>query len=120
MLKKNFQLKKVKIILNIVAILLFSLNYQICEFFYPEDISKWWALKMNMYAVIIALVFTAQSLDSKGWLRFVLYIGVGFAISSVIDKLFLDVRVFTVGDLLMIVVTVILASINFIKERLNG
>lgn len=112
-------MKKVRIILNIIAILLFVLNYQICEFFYPEDIKQWWALKVNLYAVIIALVFYSASINTKGWVKFVLYIGVGFSISSVIDKVFLDVRVFTSMDLLMIVITFIFASINLIKERLK-
>lgn len=113
-------MKKVKIIINIIAIILFVMNYQICELFYSDDIKAWWSLKVNLYAVIIALVFISHSLETKGWLKFVLYVGVGFTISNVIDKVFFDIRVFTSMDLVMIITTFIFAGINLMNEKLSN
>lgn len=115
-------MRKYKFILTLLALFLFVFNYQICEYFYPykSQLKNWWTLKVNIYAVIMMLIFLSQSLGNKGWLKFILYIGVGFTMSSVIDKVFFDVRVFTVSDLLMILTTLIFASINLIKDRLNA
>ena len=111
---------KVKIVLAIVSILLFSFNYSICEFFYADNVKLWWDLKVNIYSVIFAMVLFSYSIGKKGWLKFVLYIGVGLAVSSMIDKIFLNVHKFTASDLLMIIGTFIFASIDLIRYRLYG
>ena len=113
-------MKKVKIGLLILAIALFCLNYQICEYFYADDIKKWWDLKINIYSVVFGLILVSYSIGKTGWMRFILYIGSGFAVSSMIDKIFLNVNEFTEADLLMILTILIFASINLIKDRLNG
>ncbi len=109
-------MKRAKIFLTITAILLFVFNYQICEYFYPlkPQLKSWWTLKVNIYAVIMMLIFLSQSLGSKKWLRFFLEIGVGFSISSVIDKLYFSVHDFTNSDIYMILITVAFATYNLI------
>lgn len=65
-----------RLALAIIAVVLFVGNYYICDFFYGNDIGKWWGLKQNIYNVIIAISFYLASLDKKGWLLFVLNVGV--------------------------------------------
>ncbi len=108
-------MEKVRIILTSLAVILFFSNYQICEYFYKDDLNKWWDLKINIYALIIAIVFVSQSIGSKGWYRFVLDIGVGFSISSVIDKIYYNVNTFTTSDIYMILTTVAFATYNLIN-----
>lgn len=109
-------MRTVKIILTLLAVVLFVGNYSICEYFYPDDIKSWWTLKVNIYAVIIALVFLSQSIGTKGVLRFILELGVGMSISSVIDKLYFDVHSFTVSDILMILTTLCFASYQYYRN----
>tara|TARA_R110000787_G_scaffold285916_1_gene402708 strand:- start:285 stop:632 length:348 start_codon:yes stop_codon:yes gene_type:complete len=109
-------LKLIKIILTSLAITLFVSNYSICEYFYPDNIKSWWTLKINIYAIIIALVFLSQSLGTKGVLRFILELGVGISISSVIDKLYFDVHTFTFSDIIMISTTVCFASYQYYRN----
>lgn len=110
----------VKIILVIIAIALFVGSYSICNYFhYTEgnvDITAWWALKYNIYAVIIAIVFLSAQIGTKGLLRFVLSVGVGFAISNVIDKLYFDVLEFTQADIYMIAITLLVSGYDWYKS----
>lgn len=101
--------KIIKISLVILAITLFVGNYHICEYFHPNDVTAWWDLKSNNYAIIIALCFLSCNIGSKGWLRFFLSVGVGLSISNVIDKIYFDVLVFTNSDYFMIIATLILS-----------
>ena len=71
-------MKEVKISLYTIALILFVSNYTICDFFYYneeiKDIKKWWALRSNICAVIIMLVFYASLIGTKGVLRLILSI----------------------------------------------
>tara|TARA_R110000737_G_C14536487_1_gene478200 strand:+ start:104 stop:457 length:354 start_codon:yes stop_codon:yes gene_type:complete len=109
-------MRKVKILLIILAMLLFIFNYQICEYFYPTDLNKWWDLKVNNYAIIIALVFLSHTIDSNKWLRFFASLGVGFTISNVIDKVFFNVNTFNESDITMILITFAFSFIGLYKE----
>ena len=116
-------MKEVKKMLFIISIILFVSSYKICDFFYynddVKDLNKWWDLKSNIYAVIMSLIFYASSIKSKGFLKFILNIGVGFAISNVIDKIFFNVLVFNENDIIMIILTVCFSVLNYLKDRKN-
>ena len=110
----------VKKLLYILAILLFVLNYQICDYFYYneeiKDIKKWWDLKSNIYAVIMVFVFYSSILGAKGKLRFILSLGVGFCISNVIDKVFFNVLEFRYNDIFMIVLTICASLLDYLQN----
>lgn len=114
----------VKKILIILAITLFVSNYQICDYFYyndeVKDLKLWWGLKSNIYAVIIALTFYASSINEKGVLKLVFNIGVGLAISNVIDKCYFNVLVFNSNDVIMVIITISLSLLNYLNELKNG
>ena len=109
-------MKKVKIVIIILTIILFCFNYQICEYLYPKDLKLWWGLKSNIYAVIVALTFYSSSIDTKGVVKLILSIGVGLAVSNVIDKVFFNVLDFRYNDIIMIVLTIGFSTLNFINE----
>lgn len=110
----------VKKLLYILAIFLFVSNYQICDYYYYndeiQDLNKWWDLKCNIYAIIIMFVFLASLINSKGFLKFILSIGVGFCISNVIDKVFFNVLEFRYNDILMIILTFCFSYLDFLKN----
>lgn len=107
-----------------LAIVLFVSNYQICDYFYyndeVKDLKKWWGLKSNIYAIILCLVFFASALKSKGYLRFILDIGIGLTISNVIDKVFFNVLDFNYNDIIMITLTLCFSYLDYLKEKRNG
>jgi hypothetical protein len=110
----------VKKLLYILAILLFVLNYQICDYFYYneeiKDIKKWWDLKSNIYAVIMVFIFYGSILGSKGQLRFILSLGLGFCVSNVIDKVFFNVLEFRYNDTLMIILTICASLLDYLQN----
>ena len=99
---------------------MFCFNYNICNYFYYndeiKDISKWWDLKSNMYAIIMTLVFYASLINTKGILKVILNIGLGLCLSNVIDKLFFNVVSFQFNDVLMIMITICFSAYNYLKE----
>lgn len=118
---KQINLKqKVKIFLVIVSVILFVSNYQICEYFYPKDVEKWWGLKSNIYAVIVGLVFASASIGVKGVLRLVLNIGLGLAISNIIDKCYFNVLEFRYNDIIMIVLTISFSLHKYLNNQINA
>jgi len=106
---KAFLRKKGKLIFGSIAFLLFALNYQICEFFYEDDITRWWYLKSDLLAMSVCSSLVASRIRTGGLTRIILTLGVGWSISDVIDRVFFDVRYFTNVDIVMIVLTVIYA-----------
>jgi hypothetical protein len=82
-------------------------NYKICEYFYKDDLIKWWDLRTNIYAVIFGLCLQIAIIGTKGWLRFVLSVGLGFSISDIIDRLYFDINTFNNNDYIVIGITLI-------------
>ncbi len=115
-ISRSLQLKS-KFLLSIIAVLLFCFNYQICEFFYSNSLNNWWDLRTNIYAILFAVALTIARYDSKGWIRFVLNVGIGFSVSDVIDRVYFDITVFTQADIYMIIATLLMASIEFYVKR---
>ena len=113
-------MKGVKIILIAIALLLFVSSYAICDYFYynetVKDLNLWWDLKANLYAIIVMLVFLSSVIGSKGKLRFILDIGFGLAFSNVIDKVFFDVLIFRYNDIIMIILTICAAALDYVKN----
>ena len=115
--------QNLRIFLYVLSILIFSLNYQICEYYYPcldqESINNWWDLKTHIYGIVIAMILIASSIDKKGVLRFVLDIGVGFTVSNVVDRLYFNTTQFTKADIIMIIATFLFAVIDYKKDELR-
>jgi len=114
-------MKGVKPLIVTLAIVLFVSNYSICDYFYynkdVKDIKAWWYLKCDIYGIIIMLLLFALDIGSEKWLKFIINIGLGLTISSVIDRLFFNTRVFDKSDVYMILITVAFATYNLIYAR---
>tara|TARA_R110000796_G_C14191555_1_gene390569 strand:- start:69 stop:422 length:354 start_codon:yes stop_codon:yes gene_type:complete len=114
-------MKGVKKTIYLISIILFLSNYQICDFFYYnneiKDIQKWWGLRSNITSITIMLVFYASLIDSKGVLKLILSIGVGFCFSDVIDRIFFSILDFNYKDTLMIILTICISLYKYLDER---
>ena len=108
----------------ILALILFISNYEICNFFYyneeVKDISKWWGLKSNVYAVILAITFYGSLIGTKGLTRLILDVCFGLCIANVADKVFFNVLEFNEKDIIMIIITVCLSVLDYLNNEKNG
>lgn len=111
-----------KVTLSIVVIILFVFGYRICSFFYDPCvlITKWWDLRMNIYAIILLLCFiiAIPNIGNK-FLRFTLCIGVGLSSADVIDRVWFDITKFTKDDVIMILTTITLSYIEVYTQLSN-
>ena len=88
-----------------LSLFFFLANYHICWYFYPldteEHISNWWTMKVDIYCLVIAFCYLSLIRKKSTNKRiafiedFILSFGLGFAISNVVDRFFLDNRLFT-------------------------
>lgn len=109
--------KRVVVIISIVFF--FVANYHICNYYFPlnteEHIKLWWVLKMDIYALIVALCFVLASLERTTNIRinliekFITSLGIGLAISNVIDRHFEGIESYVTTDI-MVVICVFLVS----------
>tara|TARA_R110002020_G_scaffold221575_2_gene429706 strand:+ start:96 stop:431 length:336 start_codon:yes stop_codon:yes gene_type:complete len=110
-----------RVFLLVFIILLWLSSYEICEYFYSNDLRAWWKLRTTLYSLIIALSFTLSSLNTKNkFVKFVLQIAIGFAYSDFIDRAFYNTREFRANDIVMILITFAFAIYDYKKnERRN-
>ncbi len=116
-----------KLTLSTLVILFFIGNYHICNFFYPlndaESVKLWWYLKTDIYVLIICLCYITLTLKSSSIKRikfiedFIISFGVGFAVSNVIDRWFLESYVFSWHAYYPLVLIAIVSYFNV--KRLN-
>lgn len=75
-----------------------------------RDIIKWWILRLSLYAVLIAMLFSISNMVGKTkFISFVLSLGIGYSISDVIDRICFDINKFTIQDIVMIIITIALS-----------
>lgn len=106
-----------KYLLPILVVLLFPFGYWICLYFYPDDVVKFFDLRMNLYACIILLCFivSKRSVTNKAVI-FIFDTGIGMSISDVADRLYFDVTEFQKSDIVMIVLTILFAIADYHKK----
>ena len=111
----------------ILAIAFFLGNYQICNYFYPLNdavsIRNWWLLKVDIYALIIALLFILAAQDKTDSIKLrlleklILNISIGFTTSNFIDKRFFGVQGYVTTDIVMTIVVVLVSYYDFRKLK---
>lgn len=103
-------LKKLSFLIPLLTVLLFIGNYHICEFFYKDDISKWWNLRTALCAINFGLALYCSKMDMRDRLTlFFVNVGIGFSVSDIVDRLVYDITTFTKADILMIIITVMVS-----------
>ena len=118
--------KKVKeyrrVFYSTLSILFFLGNYHLCQYFYPldddESIRLWWLLKVDIYALVIALCFLSISVKGATDERikkieiFMYSFGVGLAVSNFIDRRLLGDIYFSWDSYYAVVVIAIVSYFN--------
>ncbi len=108
-------------IISSTGVLLFMLNYPICEYFYFDDIEKWWALKQNIYNIVIFIFqFLAFYYAKDVTIKTIMCFGFMICFSNIIDRLCFNVKTFQTNDIVMLVFAVILSTVFYYKNEKNG
>ena len=125
-LKQGFSNYK-RIGLIILIILFFLSNYHICNYFYPivdeKSTELWWMMKIDIYALIIALCFWLVNIKPTDVVRinliekFITNVGIGLAFSNAIDRHLYGTRGYTKADLVTIIVVVLVSYYDFRKLK---
>lgn len=109
-----------KLILIIAATILIPMNSWMCNLVYPDDIERWWMLRLDIYSLIFLLLFVSHSQKSVGklekYFNFTTYVGVGLTSSDVIDRWVFDITCFTWTDLIMVTVVLIIGYRKYLCQ----
>lgn len=94
-----------KVVYTTLSLFFFLANYHICNYFYPldtaEHVRNWWLLKVDIYVLVICLCYFSIISKPSNNKRvkfiedFMIYFGLGFAASNVIDRWIFDNRLFS-------------------------
>ena len=102
-----------------MSIVLWLSNYALCQYFYADDVDNWWKLKCAIYNICIVLILIALRQGSNIKLKLIINIGIGFVLSSVIDRLVFGITDFVDKDYLMIALTIAFSIYDYKKEKRN-
>lgn len=111
----------------ILSVILFILNYQICEVVYGDNVNNWNILNDDITHLIILLCLVNLQLFIRNntsfiinkWYRIFLYIGLGFTSSDVIDRWIFGIRHFVWTDLIMIAIVLITGYRKYLISKLK-
>jgi len=103
-------------IISILVVLLFVFNGLLCDYF-TIDVIGWWTLRTNLYAVIFGLSLFLAMLTHTKFSKFICTIGLGFATSDIIDRVFFNCNYFTWSDILMIILVISISYYKFYVRK---
>lgn len=126
-----------KIVLTILSVLLIPLGYDICNYLFLDKIElfdinnpnldkslnpfhiQWWQFRIDLYCLIIFLVYFIYKLKTKydKLFDFIIFIGIGFAEADCIDRWFFNTRTFTKTDIIMIIINIIIWYFTVYKNK---
>jgi len=114
-------MKYIASIISIVGILLFMGNYSICDYFYYNDLEKWWSLKQNLYNVVIFIFqFLAFYYVAEAVAKSVLCFGFMISFANIVDRLFFDVKTFESDDIAMLIFALIFSTLFYFTNKASG
>lgn len=121
----------------IIAILLIPIGFSICEYFYADKIYefqwhhpeiseghnpftiKWWQLRLDLLVLTIGFAIATFKLKKnpkhEKFFEFFVYIGIGLVVSDMIDRWLFNVRIFTLTDVIMTILMLIIGYVKYIK-----
>ncbi len=100
-----------------LILILWLSNYWICEYFYSDNVPRWWDVKQSIYNICIILSLISISIETKGYIILVIDFMIGVIISSIIDRLFYDINSYDSNDITMITLSISITVLKFIKMK---
>lgn len=84
-----------KFLIFVLSLALYSFNYQLCEYFFADNIEAWWKLKYTIFSFIVFLLVGAYKVQDKGiererWSMFAVNWFIGVMAFDIIDRCFFE------------------------------
>lgn len=119
----------VRLLLSIIACVLFLANFAICERVYPGSKTDWnifipmdltchnmWAV-IILCSLIVATYEEAATQKEKRLTSFFLNITMGFSISDIMDRLVFNITNLTHADYVLVPLTILICLYRHVRNR---
>ena len=103
-------------IIALLTIALFCTKYWICQFIFPDDLVKWWALRIGLDTINYALCFFIAYKYSKGFIRDVFMVGMVFCAGDILDRYVFSINEFNLNDILLFLFALIYLIPSYARE----
>jgi HJR/Mrr/RecB family endonuclease len=101
-----------RLVLIILLYLISATEHQVCEYFYKDDLTKWWELMINFYASEFLLFSIISLMKRKSKIENILLANIlVYLIWHFIDTVYFDIKSVTKEDIALIVVNSIVSII---------
>ena len=108
-----------KLILIILATVLFEYNYELTNYYKPQEPSlEWWDFRFKLYSVLFMLLTLIIFISSKGLTKIVSLPLLGFTIDDVIDRTIFNSPDWHWTDYILILTTIfvmVMLIYNYVK-----
>jgi hypothetical protein len=93
--------------LSFLAVFLFAFGYWICDFVYPDNLLKWWDLRIFIYTIIFGIVFWIGYELTEGTIKDIFLVGIVFVCGDVMDRYCFNINKFNANDLLLFLFAIV-------------
>lgn len=98
-----------------MIVILWLFNYHICNYLFKDNLIKWWDLKQSIYNMCIILALHIPSKIMSPYYKIVIDFIIGIILSSIIDRLWFETRVYDSSDIIMLTINIIYTLYNLMK-----
>jgi hypothetical protein len=103
-------------LIGLAIVLLYFLNYHICNFLFPTNVTKFWDLKVCIYSLIIVLAVKYDTYKT-GVLGFIESILISIIINNVFSLYFFEDKNYSHSDLVVITLVIIFEYAKHFKRN---
>lgn len=101
--------------ITILVLLMWLCNYHICNYFYKDELIRWWDLKQSIYNLCIVLALNISSRLLTPLFKILIDFITGLMLSSIIDRMWFETRTYDKSDIIMLTINIIYTSYNLMK-----
>lgn len=104
-------------VLALCCLILYSLGYQICEFFYEDNIESWRSLRDLLTGIMVFIMVNLNSLP-KTKIRDSINVSFWwFCFGNLVDRLLFDIDKFVFSDYLLWLTAIVAGLITYHVKR---
>lgn len=101
-----------RLALIIILYIIGAIEYHVCEYFYKDNLNKWWELMINFYASEFLLFSIISLIKNKSKIEDIILANIlVYLIWHFVDTVFFDIKSLTKEDIALIVVNSIVSII---------
>ena len=102
-----------RLVLTTLSAIINLASYHICNYFFIDNIDKWYDLKFILTSFSFVLLYQSLSYQANKLDRFFTTIYCGIFIEDFIDRLFFNITYYEWNDILALLITIAVAIYNY-------